>query len=193
MRKSILPCVAALLVAFTTAGAGEIYEIDSAHSTVGFKVRHFFTDVPGHFREFSGTINVDLEDPAKMSTEAVIKAASIDTGNKKRDEHLKSADFFDVEKYPEITFKTTKVEPTGEGKAKVTGEFTMHGVTKTLTMDAEFLGKGPGMQGGMMTGWKASAKINRKDYGLDWGKVVEGTSVVADDVVIELNIEATKK
>lgn len=183
----------AFLVAITTAGAGEIYEIDAVHSTIGFKVRHFFTDVPGHFRDFSGTMMVDLDDPGTMTTQALIQAGSIDTGNKKRDGHLRSEDFFHVDKYPEIKFETTKVEPTGEGKAKVTGELTMHGVTKTLTMDAEFLGKAKGMEGETRTGWKATTKIDRKEFGLNWGKVVEGTAVVADEVEIELNIEATKK
>ena len=177
----------------TAANAGELYEIDPVHSTVGFKVRHFFTEVPGNFREFSGTIDVDLEDPEEMTTEAVIVAKSIDTRNEKRDEHLRSPDFFDVAKFPELRFKTTKVEPSGKDTAKVTGELTIRGVTRTVTMDAKFLGKGKGMQGETRTGWKGMTTINRKDYGLDWGKVVEGTAVVADEVEIELNIEAIRK
>jgi polyisoprenoid-binding protein YceI len=193
MKRKILPLAVALAAAITTASAVEIYEIDPVHSTVGFKIRHFFTDVPGRFLEFSGTINVDTENPEKMSTQAVIKASSIDTANAKRDEHLRSVDFFDVENHPEIRFETTKVEPTGEDRAKVTGNLTIHGVTKPVTMDAEFIGKGAGFEGEIRTGWKATTTINRKDFGLDWGKVVEGTAVVGDKVEIELNIEAVKK
>ncbi len=194
----ILPifCIAVLIAtAFpvVVSAAPEVYEIDPVHSTVSFKVRHFFTEVPGRFKDFSGTITVDLEDLEQSSAEATINAASIDTANEKRDKHLRSADFFDVEKYPEIVFKTKGVEPTGEEAAKVKGQLTIHGVTKEVELDAKLLGKGKGMQGETKTGWKATTKINRKDFGLNWGQLIEGTAVVADEVEIELNIEANLK
>ena len=193
--KRLLVFSSAVLLAtvFSASAATEVYEIDPAHSTIGFKVRHFFTEVPGHFREFSGTITVDSENPENSSAEATINAATIDTGNKKRDEHLRSADFFDVEKYPELVFKSKGIESTGENARKIKGELTIHGVTKAIELDAKMLGKGKGMQGETKTGWKATTAINRKDFGLDWGNIIEGTAVVADEVDIEINIEANMK
>jgi polyisoprenoid-binding protein YceI len=194
MKSLLIPCIVALLsTSVRVAAAPEVYEIDPAHSTVGFKVRHFFTEVPGHFREFSGTITLDTENPEKSSAKATIKSASVDTAHAKRDEHLRSADFFDVSKYPEIVFVSNGVESTGKNTGKVKGQLTMHGVTKEVELDSRLLGKGKGMQGEKKAGWKATTTINRKDFGLNWGNVVEGTAVVADEVEIELNIEANLK
>ena len=196
MKRLPFPCIAVILATAFPAvlsAAPEVYEIDPVHSTVAFKIRHFFTEVPGRFKDFSGTITVDLENLEQFSTEATINAASIDTANEKRDKHLRSADFFDVEKYPEIIFKSEGVEPTGEKGAKVKGSLTIHGVTKEVDLDTKLLGKGKGMEGEMKTGWKATTTINRKDFGLNWGTVIEGTAVVADEVDIELNIEANRK
>ena len=196
MKRYPCSCIAAILVTALPAvlsAAPEVYEIDPVHSGVAFKVRHFFTEVPGRFNDFSGTISVDPENLEQLSTEVTINAASIDTDNEKRDGHLRSEDFFEVEKYPEIVFKSERVELTGEKEAKVRGSLTIHGVTKEVELDAKLLGKGKGMEGETKTGWKATTKINRKDFGLDWGKVIEGTAVVADEVDIELNIEANLK
>ena len=196
MKRFAFSCIAAILATALPAvlsAAPEVYEIDPVHSTIGFKVRHFFTEVPGRFNDFSGTITVDPENPEQLSTEVTINAASIDTDIEKRDNHLRSEDFFEVEKYPEITFKSKEVVP-GEGESmKVKGVLTIRDVTKEVDLDTKLLGKGKGMEGETKTGWKATTKINRKDFGLDWGKVIEGTAVVADEVDIELNIEANLK
>lgn len=182
-----------LALAATLHAAVETYEIDPAHSTIGFEVRHFFTKVPGRFNDFTATLKLDSEQPEKSSVDVVVLTKSIDTANEKRDQHLRTADFFDVEKFPTMTFKSTKVEKTGGDTAKVTGDLTLHGVTKPVTLDVTLLGKGTGMQGGTITGWSANAKIIRKDFGLDWGKVVEGTAVVSDEVIIGIEVEAAAK
>ncbi len=193
MKLFPISCIAVLVTtifATSVRAESEVYEIDPVHSTVAFKVRHFFTEVPGRFKEFSGTITVDPENLENLSTETTIKAASIDTDNEDRDKHLRSADFFDVEKYPEIVFKSKGVESTGDKTGKVTGDLTIHGITREIELDAKLLGKGKGMQGETKTGWKATTRINRSDFGLNWGKMIEGSAIVGDEVEIELNIEA---
>jgi polyisoprenoid-binding protein YceI len=196
MKIIPISCIAVLVtaaLAMSVRAEPEVYEIDPVHSTVVFKVRHFFTEVPGRFNEFSGTITVDPENLEGLSTETTIKAASIDTDNEDRDKHLRSADFFDVEKYPEIVFKSKGVESTGDKTGKLTGELTMHGVTREIELEAKLLGKGKGMQGETKTGWKATTTINRRNFDLNWGKMIEGTAIVGDEVGIELNIEANLK
>jgi polyisoprenoid-binding protein YceI len=167
--------------------------IDPSHSNVGFKVRHFFAQVPGEFKDVSGTITADPTDWSSAKVEATIQAASINTNNAKRDDHLKSADFFDVEKFPTITFVSKSVQVGKDGKGKMTGDFTMRGVTKPVTLDVEVLGSGKGMGGQTVAGFVARTTINRQDYGVSWNRVVEGAQMLSDDVAIELNVEAKTK
>ena len=173
--------------------AGEIYQFDPAHSTIGFKIRHLFSDVTGRFNEFSGMVNIDPEKPENSVVDVTIQTKSIDTANTKRDDHLRSPDFFDAATKPTITFKSKKVVLTGEKTATVTGDLTMNGVTKELPLTVKFLGKGKGMDGNDVTGWSATAELDRTDYGLKWSKIIEGTKVVDDKVIVEIQVEANAK
>jgi polyisoprenoid-binding protein YceI len=160
---------------------------------MGFQVRHLFSKVPGKFDDFSGQIQFDEADLEKSSVEVKIKTASIDTANEQRDKDLRSPNFFDTAKYPEITFTSKSVKKTGDNTADITGDLTMHGVTKEVVLKAELLGKGAGLQGKTVSGWEATTALKRSDFGLSWNKVIEGTQVVGDDVQIDLRVEADKK
>ncbi len=192
--KKILGLVAAVLLGGAlSASADETYKIDSVHSSITFKVRHFFSYVTGDFKKFEGTIHVDMDHPEKSSVSATIDVASIDSKNDKRDEDLRSPDFFEVAKYPTITFKSKSVKKTGAESGDIIGDLTMHGVTKEITLHAKFLGKGKGMGGKAISGWQVTADpIKRADYGLNWSKAVEGTAVVGEEVTISIDVEADK-
>jgi polyisoprenoid-binding protein YceI len=191
-KETILALLSALLISHS-AFAAETFVFDKAHSTIGFQVRHLFSKVPGKFDDFSGQIQLDEANPEQSSVAVTIKTASVDTGVKMRDDDLRSPNFFDAAKFPEITFKSKSVKRTGENTADVTGDLAMHGVTKEVVLKVELLGKGAGMQGATVSGWDASTALKRSDFGLSWNKVIEGTQVVGDDVQIELHIEADKK
>ena len=187
-----------LLAAFSAfllaqSALAEVYVIDKVHSTMGFQVRHLFSKVPGKFDDFSGQVQFDEADPEKSSVQVKINAASIDTANEQRDKDLRSPNFFDAAKYPEITFKSKSVKKTGDNTADITGDLTMHGVTKEVVLKAELLGKGAGMQGKTVSGWEATTALKRSDFGLSWNKAIEGTQIVGDDVQIDLRVEADKK
>ena len=184
---------------FTLGGAvqtGEsgIYNFDKAHSFIGFKVKHMgLIEVPGFFRDFTGTVNYDAKDATKSTVEFTAKATSVDTGVGNRDNHLRTADFFEVEKYPEITFKSTKVEKKGNNWI-VTGDFTMKGVTKSISFPFNIAGFLPADQrsGGKM-GITADTMLNRRDYGVNYGgNLPSGTAVLSDEVKINLQIEANR-
>ena len=148
MKKQLpLLALAALCASLLTARADDTYKIDPVHSSISFKVRHFFSYVTGDFTKFEGTIQVDSAHPEKSSVTATIDAASVDTKNAHRDEDLRSANFFEVAKYPTITFKSKSVKQTGADSGDIVGDLTMHGVTKEITLHAKFLGKGKGMGG----------------------------------------------
>lgn len=177
-----------------SACAADTFVFDKAHSTMGFEVRHLFSTVPGKFDDFTGTINYDEANPENSSVDVTIKTASVDTGVKMRDDDLRSPNFFDAAKYPEITFKSKSVKMTGNNTADVTGDLTMHGVTKEVVLKVELLGKGAGAKpGSVVSGWNAATAVKRTDFGLTWNKVIEGTQVVGDDVKIDLNVEADKQ
>ena len=188
LRKTLLAL--GMTLALAGPAVADTYTVDRAHSEAAFQVRHIFTKVRGTFRDFSGTINFDKAQPANSSVEFRIKTASIDTGNQKRDDHLRTADFFDVANHPEIVFKSTKVVPKGANAFEVTGDFTMHGVTKSITLPVTFLGEQKFMKG-TKAGFETALTINRKDYGLNWNRALEGGGVlVGEDVEIAINIEA---
>ena len=187
-----LLALAILLVSVPAQAAVETYAIDRDHTSLGFKVRHFFSKVPGRFNSFEGSITLDRADLAKGSVTISIDAASIDTNEPARDKHLRSADFFDAEKHPKITFKSTKVEAVGKDKLKVSGSLTIRGTSKPVVLDVDVLGFGPGY--GFRGAFEARTTINRQDFGVAWNDVVEGGgAVLGNDVEIVLNVEAVRQ
>ncbi len=196
--KLAKPLLCAMAVGFalplSAFAAPETHEIDAAHSTVGFRIKHLFSHVTGRFDGVQGEIIVDREKPEASSVKVTIDANTINTANEKRDSHLRSADFFEVEKFPTLTYVSKSVKQTGETTADVVGDLTLHGVTKEVPLKVTFLGQGPGMAPGEVKGgWQATGKIKRSDFGLTWGKLVEGTAVVGDDVEINLEVESNVK
>jgi polyisoprenoid-binding protein YceI len=171
------------------------WQIDPAHSRVAFAVKHMMVStVRGTFNVFSAEIEYDEQDPARSRIVAQAEAASIDTGQEARDQHLRSADFFDVAKYPTITFASTAIEPLGENTYRVTGDLTMHGVTRPVTFTGEFNGPITDAFGLRRAGILATATISRHDFGLTWNHLIEGGGVVDDDrVKIEIELEITEK
>ncbi|HVB96669.1 MAG TPA: YceI family protein [Chloroflexota bacterium] len=172
------------------------YKIDPAHTVVEFAVKHMmFSTVKGTFSKVDGQIEFDPEHPENASVVAQADVASVTTHDEGRDGHIRSADFFDAENHPTISFRSQKVEPKGRGQeAKVIGDLTIHGVTKEVDFDAEFLGEGPDPWGGTRVGFNASTTINRKDFGLHWNVPLEkGGLLVGDSVKITLDVEAVKQ
>lgn len=176
----------------TAFAAAETYEIDPAHSSVGFRIKHFFSSVTGRFNDVKGTLTIDPDKVEDAVVDVTIKAASIDTAQEKRDEHLRGADFFDVEKYPELTFKSKSVKRTGDDTADVTGDLNLHGVTKEVTLQVQFLGKGKGMRESYISGWKASGKLNRSDFGITYGALVENVPIIGEEVDLVIDVEANR-
>ncbi len=172
------------------------YTIDPVHSTAGFKVRHLMiANVRGEFSNVSGTVVIDPKNPANSKVETSIDATTINTRDAQRDAHLKSPDFLDVEKYPTITFKSTKITPAGRGEWKVAGDLTIHGVTKPVVLDVE--GPAPEVKdpwGNIKSGASATTKIDRKEFGLLWNSALEtGGVLVGDEISIHLEVELTKQ
>lgn len=170
------------------------WKIDTSHASADFSARHMMiTTVRGGFRSVTGTIEYDPANPAASWVEAVIETASMtSTGVEQRDNHLKSPDFLDIENYPTITFKSTKVIPVGDGtRAKVTGDLTIRGVTRPVTLDVEFLGQEKTPFGTTNIGFTGTTKINREDFGLTWNMALEsGGWLVGKDINITLDVEA---
>jgi polyisoprenoid-binding protein YceI len=188
--------VAAVLMTAPVVAGAATWEIDPAHSSIQFKVRHLMVSwVKGTFGSFKGHATSPTDDPTKATVEAEIDVASVDTGVEKRDQHLKTADFFDVAKYPTMTFKSKRVEAAGKGY-KVVGDLTLHGVTREVTLDVEGEGKiitNP-MDGTKRAGASANTTINRKDFGLTWNKALEtGGVVVGDEVYVTIEVELVRK
>jgi polyisoprenoid-binding protein YceI len=183
----------AALASGIPARAADTYNIDPNHSNMGFTIRHFFSKVPGHFTKFEGTIAYDAADVTKSTVNVSIDSASIDTTVPDRDKHLRSADFFDVEKFPKITFASTKVKSVAANKLQVEGTLTMKGIAKPVTLDVDVLGMGPDAWGGYRSGFEARTKVNRMEFGVSWNKVLEGGgTLLGEDVEIVLNVEAVK-
>jgi polyisoprenoid-binding protein YceI len=176
----------------TTQLSAGTWAIDPVHSSIGFSVRHLMVSkVRGNFENFSGAIVVG--DDGSSSVTADINVDSINTGNEQRDAHIKSADFFEVDRYPTATFRSTGVRANGD-KYVLDGEFTLKGVTKPISLDVEFNGVNPGMGQGEVAGFEASVVLNRKDFGIDIDLPLEtGGTVVGDKVTITLEIEALKQ
>jgi polyisoprenoid-binding protein YceI len=191
MLLSMLALGAALVAGDTVKANPVVWTVDPAHSEVSFRVRHLTGRVRGHFKEFSTSL---MADPAQLTTGSVsveVKTASVNTENEKRDTHLRGPDFFDVEKFPVMTFKSTKVESNGKDLA-LSGDLTIRGVTKPVVLKGTFNGKVVDPWGKERLGFEVSTTIDRRDFGLVWNKLVEGSSLVGDEVTIDIAIEAVK-
>lgn len=170
------------------------YDFDKAHSFIGFRIKHMgLIEVPGYFRDFKGTVNFDAADITKSTVEFTAKTTSVDTGVAARDNHLRTADFFDVEKFPEMTFKSTKVEKRGKSLI-LTGDLTIKGITKTVSIPFEITGWLPaGDRNPAKMGIAGETVINRRDFGVNWGgNLPSGVPALSDEVKVTLQIEAAK-
>lgn len=192
-----LATVAAILAAIVTVGQAaraDDYKIDVSHSNVNFEIRHLFSKVRGTFKDYSGEFSFDEKKPEASKVDFSIVASSINTDNAKRDEHLRGSDFFDVAKHANITFKSKSVKIDKDPKKyKVTGDMTMHGKTKSVTFDVEFLGAGRDPFKRDLASFAATTTINRKDFGIVWNKTADsGGLLLGDEVKIEVNVEGEK-
>jgi len=170
------------------------FSIDKAHSEAVFQVRHLVTKVRGRFTDFEGDIVMNEDNPERSSVNVSIKATSIDTAQADRDTHLRSADFFDVAQYPTLNFTSTSVKKVGADSYQVTGDLTIHGVTRAVTLATTFLGLAKDPWGNQRAGFEAEVAINRKDFGLTWNAALEtGGFLVGDEVKISLSVQAIAK
>ena len=174
------------------ARAASTWKIDATHSELTFRIRHLISKVRGTFNQWSGDIVADPANLAGGSVNVSINTASIDTDNERRDTHLRSADFFDAEKFPQITFRSRKVEVKGSD-LRVTGDLTMHGVTRPVVLQGEVTGTGKDAQGKQRIGFEASTKINRQDFGVSWNNLVEGAQMLGDEVEIQMVVAAVQQ
>lgn len=200
MKKMFLAALTLGLLAFTPLRATE-YIFDTAHSHIGFSVSHILVKVPGDFKDYDGGFSFDPKSPEKSKVKVTIQVNSINTGMDRRDEHLKSPDFFDMAKYPTITFVSKKVTSAGDQKYSVEGDLTMHGVSKAVTLDVDYLGQDDQM-GTPIVAFSATTKIDRRDFGLVYGKdkmtgkdllTAGGNLIVGNEVTIQLDITGKNK
>ena len=193
-RKTLISALV-LTLALPALAAAEpaVYKVDPDHSAISFSVRHFVSNVPGRFRDFDGTIKYDKQAPANSSVEFTVQSASIDTDNDDRDTHLKSPDFFDAQKFPTLSFASTSVKAQDADTLEVTGDLTIHGVTKRVTIPVEVLGT-MATPRGEKAGFETSFTVNRKEYGVIWNRVLDaGGTVLGEDVKVNIAIEADRQ
>ena len=195
MKRLAVALAAIVVLVLPSAAPAAVWNIDPAHTNVAFKIRHLtISNVKGNFGKFSGTVDIDDKDITKSRIDVTIDTASIGTNVQKRDDHLRTADFFDVATYPTMTFVSRTIVPAGQDKLTVTGDLTLRWVTRELVLDVEGLSqevKDP--WGGIRRGASASAKINRKDFGVAWNEVLEGGGLaVGEEVAISLEVELVK-
>ncbi len=178
----------------TLADLAGTWTLDPAHTRIGFVARHaMVTKVRGAFNEFEGTVVIDGTDLARSTATLTIQAASIDTRNAQRDGHLRSNDFLDIANHPEITFVSTEVAPLGDDLVRVTGDLTIRGVTRPVSIDFTYEGSAVDPFGNLRVGFEGSVTINRKDYGITWNAALEtGGVLVSDKVVLEFEVSAIK-
>lgn len=188
--------IATITLLLPTLASASTWQIDPDHSNIQFKVRHLMvSNVKGVFHKFKGSAEIDDKDVTRSKVSVTIDTTSVDTGVAKRDEDLRSDHFFDVAKYPAMTFVSKKIVKNGADNLRMTGDLTIHGVTREVVLDVE----GPSAEmkdpwGGIRRGASASTRINRKDFGLTWNKVLEtGGVMVGDDVAISLEVELVRK
>ena len=194
MKKTHFLAIAALLALPMTATAKpDTFTVDTAHSGISFEIRHFFSEVPGRFTDFSGTIVWDAEKPEASTVEITVQAKSINTDNENRDGHLRNADFFDVEKFPTLTFKSTSVKAQGPKTLEVTGDLSAKGITKRTTITVEVLGVMELGGGKAKAGFKTGFTINRQDFGISWNKTLDqGGTVLGEEVPVKVLFEADR-
>lgn len=195
MRQLIRIITICLTLALPVLASATTWNIDPDHSNVGFRVKHLMvSNVKGNFNKYSGVVDIDDKDVTRSKIDVTIDTNSINTNVQKRDDHLRSADFFDVTKYPNMTFVSKKVAKAGKGALKVTGDLTIRGITKEVILNVEPLSKeSKDPWGNIRRGTSASTTINRKDFGLTWNKALEtGGVVVGDEVTISIEVEMIK-
>ena len=195
MKRIIASAITVVALVIPVIASAAIWNIDPDHSSVGFKVRHLMiSNVKGTFDKHTGVVDINEKDITKSKVEVTIDTASINTNVQKRDEHLRSADFFDVAKFPTMTFVSKKVAKAVKDKLKVTGDLTLRGVTRAVVLDVDPLSReSKDPWGNLRRGTTATTKINRKDFGLVWNKALEtGGVAVGDEVLITLEIEMIK-
>ena len=196
MKRCIIVLLVCLAMGMPLIAGAATYQLDTDHSSIQFKIRHLtVSNVTGTFNKIKGTASVEGEDLATLKVEVTIDAASVDTGHQKRDEHIRTADFLDVAKYPTITFVSKKVVKAEPGKLRITGDLTLHGVTREITVDLE--GPTPEIKdpwGNFRRGATGTAKIDRRDFGITWNKALDtGGLVVGNEVGIQVDIEWVRK
>jgi polyisoprenoid-binding protein YceI len=193
MNKLIFSSIALMSLIYPASAELSTYEVDPAHSSVVFDVRHLVSQTEGRFREFVGTIKYDPKNVRDSSVEFTVQAKSIFTDNEKRDAHLKGEDFFAVDKYPTLSFKSKKVLPRGSSKLDVLGTLTIKGVSKEVMVPVTILGIGQGFQG-EVAGFRSEFEINRKDFNVIWNRDLDkGGTALGDQVNVRLLVEAGKK
>jgi len=194
MKKLLALFIAVGFLSVSSVRA-EVYGIDKAHSQVGFSVKHVLSVVHGEFKEYDGTIHFDPKKPEASKIDVTIQTASVSTDNEMRDHHLQSPDFFNAAQFPTITFKSTNVAVAGDNHYTVTGDLTLHGVTKSVVLDVNYLGQDTAM-GAEVDGFSATTKIDRRDFGLSWGEdklTSAGNLMVGNDVNIQLDLTLMTK
>ncbi|MEY2495851.1 MAG: hypothetical protein QOJ45_2343 [Verrucomicrobiota bacterium] len=190
--KAVRLFVFAAVLACVTAQANDNFKIDPSHSTIAFRVRHMLGTAKGNFTKFSGTIDIDREHPEQSSVNVTIQATSIDTAIAKRDDHLRG-ELFNVAKYPEITFKSRRVKQTGANSGEIAGDLTMHGVTRAITLNVQLLSNPEALAKNQTSRWRVTtAPIKRSQFGLVFSRSAETVSMIADDVLVDIEIEATR-
>lgn len=187
ITRTLAAATLAILSVLTASAAVETYTIQPAHSSINFGVRRFFTKIPGSFAKFEGTVTVDRDNLEKSSTQATISTASVNTNDAKRDAHLQNGDFFSADKFPAIAFTSTSWTKTGPDTYDVAGDLTIKDVTKPVVLKTRVLGFGPGARGAPVAAFEATTTIKREDFGISYGK-----PAIANEVDIQINIEATK-
>jgi polyisoprenoid-binding protein YceI len=191
-RKLLAAAVLTVLAALPLRA--DTFAVDPSHSEVSFQIRHLVSQVRGRFNDFSGTVQLDPKNLPASSVEFHIKAASIDTGVADRDKDLRSPNFFDVAKYPEITFKSESIQSAGKDKYNVMGTLTMHGVSKKVILPVTYGGQAKDPWGGTRVGFQIETTLDRKDYGIVWNKALDnGGALLGDEVSIAINLEAVRK
>jgi polyisoprenoid-binding protein YceI len=172
-----------------------VFDIDPSHSTVEFKVRHLgFSKVTGRFTKFSGTVDMQDDDLSTLSADVTIDASSITTGDEKRDQHLRSEDFFQVDEHPELSFRAENVKDASGDSFVIVGDLTMRGITERVEIEGDFLGTATDPWGGSRVGFQGSTKVNRKNFGLNWNQALEaGGFLVGDTVEIMLDVQAVRR
>lgn len=189
-KRFVVASLLALALPALASAAPVVYKVDPDHSSVSFSIRHFVSNVQGRFKDFDGTIKYDKQNPTASSVEFTAQVASIDTDNKDRDNHLKSPDFFDAAKFPTMTFTSTSVKAKDANTLDVTGNLTIHGMTKTVTIPVSVLGT-VATKGGEKAGFESNFTIDRKDYGVQWNRVLDtGGTMLGNDVKIAVSVEA---